>query len=47
MPFCVQGDKISTGDLALAPKLYHMKVALGELKASIPTHFRTCRIPTH
>eukprot|EP00208_Stichococcus_sp_RCC1054_P001025 CAMPEP_0206142998 /NCGR_PEP_ID=MMETSP1473-20131121/18990_1 /ASSEMBLY_ACC=CAM_ASM_001109 /TAXON_ID=1461547 /ORGANISM="Stichococcus sp, Strain RCC1054" /LENGTH=220 /DNA_ID=CAMNT_0053538221 /DNA_START=222 /DNA_END=884 /DNA_ORIENTATION=- len=30
-PF-LKGDNISTGDLALAPKLYHMKIALGELK---------------
>lgn len=30
-PF-LKGDSISAGDLALAPKLYHLKIALKELK---------------
>lgn len=28
----MQGENVSAGDMALAPKLYHLKVALGELK---------------
>lgn len=31
-PF-LKGDNISAGDMALAPKLYHLKIALKELKA--------------
>lgn len=30
-PF-INGEKISAADLALAPKLYHMKIALGHYK---------------
>ena len=31
-PF-LKGDNVSAGDMALAPKLYHLKIALKELKA--------------
>lgn len=30
-PF-INGEKISAADLSLAPKLYHMKIALGHYK---------------
>ena len=35
-PF-LKGQDISSGDLALAPKLHHMQVALKEIKVSVQT----------
>ncbi|KAJ4779850.1 Chloride intracellular channel protein 1 [Rhynchospora pubera] len=38
-PF-INGDKISAADLSLAPKLYHLKVALGHFKGwTVPQEF--------
>lgn len=54
-PF-LKGGNISAGDLALAPKLYHLQIALRELKVSrgsdvacqhceAPEHLRASAVP--
>ncbi|XP_043702748.1 glutathione S-transferase DHAR2-like [Telopea speciosissima] len=40
----IHGDKITAVDVSLAPKLYHMEVALGHFKGwSVPEHFTHVR----